>query len=141
MLEERQLGEVLAALALRALEGPFHRSVLHRHIAQAIERRAALHILSGEWSRRTGGRFNYPTLETSQNELGEDWRLLNFLGVQAPSQRLGHAAYMSGRVEAIAYRSTVWPAGLCLAVFPERLAPRSYLEIIDPDGILSERIP
>lgn len=80
-------------------------------------------------------------LATSAEELGADWRTLNARGIEAPSQRLGHAAYMSHRVDAITYRSIVWPAGVCLAVFPERLASRSCLEVVDPDGILRERIP
>jgi len=156
-----------------------------RQLREILEAR----ILSGEWSRRTGGRFNYPseyrvaylaqdpvtaqaeaeqiqapyvhlpvrgtlervldltrhdlleTLETSAEELGQEWRLLNFRGIEAPSQRLGHAAHLSRRVEAISYHSLVLPAGVCLAVFPDRLTGRSFLEIEDPAGILLERIP
>lgn len=189
MLEDRELGRVLGSARLTRREGPFHRYVLHRYVAWALERGTPLHILTGEPSRQTGGRFNYSRLHaavylavdaqtarveaerieapyvhvpvhgtlqrvldltrpdilralaTSEDELGRDWRSLNARGIEAPSQRLGHAAYTSGRIEAVAYRSTVWPAGICLAVFPERLAPGSYLEIIDPDGILGERIP
>jgi RES domain-containing protein len=189
MLDDRRLGPVLESVPLTSREGPFHRYVLHRYVALAVERRAPLHILTGEWARRTGGRFNYPGLfrvayvagdaETAQAEaeritapyvhvpvrgalgsvldltradvlgkleaseagLGRDWRMLNARGGEAPGQRLGHAAYRSGRIEAIAYHSTVRVGGLCLAVFPERLGPGSWLEIQDPDGILRERIP
>jgi RES domain-containing protein len=189
MLEDQQLRRVLESLPLTVREGPFHRYVLHRYVALAVERRTPLHILSGEWSRTTGGRFNYPqlyrvaylatdartaqveaeriqapyvhvpisgrlqgvldltqpdvlrALETSDEELSGDWRVLNARGIEAPSQRLGYAARVSERVEAVLYRSTVWPAGTCLAVFPERLAPGSSLEVVDPDEILHERIP
>lgn len=189
MLEDRDLGKVLAALPTAPREGPFHRYVLHRYVAQALERGAPLHILSGEWSLKMGGRFNYPhlyptvylaldettarveaeripapyvhipiagrlqsvldltqldvlhALGTSHEELGRDWRLLNLRGIEAPSQRLGYASRRSGRVEAVAYRSTVWPAGTCLAIFRDRLAAGSSLKIEDPDGILGERIP
>ena len=58
-----------------------------------------------------------------------------------PSSAVRHAAYRSERIEAIAYHSAVRTGGLCLAVFPERLGPGSWLEIQDPDGILRERIP
>jgi RES domain-containing protein len=67
--------------------------------------------------------------------------MLNARGIEAPTQRVGHAASMSERVEAVLYPSTVWPIGACLAIFPERLVPGSSLEVIDPDGILLERIP
>lgn len=62
MLEDRELGTVLGSVPLAPRVGPFHRYVLHRHVARALERGTPLHILSGESSRRTGGRFNYPQL-------------------------------------------------------------------------------
>ena len=189
MLDDRRLRPVLESVPLTSREGPFHRYVLHRYVALAAERRTPLHILTGEWSRRTGGRFNYPglfrtayvagdertaqaeaeriiapyvhvpirgalqkvldltrtdvleRLGTSEDQLGGAWRILNAKGGEAPSQRLGHAAYRSERIEAIAYRSTMWAGGLCLAVFPERLVSGSWLEVEDPDGILRERVP
>jgi RES domain-containing protein len=155
MVGDRKLRTVLESLPLTTREGPFHRYVLHRYVASALERRTPLHILTGEWSRRTGGRFNYPqlyravylatdartaqveaerihapyvhvpvsgrlqkvldltqpgvlrALQTSDEELGGDWRMLNAHGLEASSQRLGQAA----------------------------------LEVVDPDGILHERIP
>jgi RES domain-containing protein len=60
MLEERRLARALQAVALVPRKGVFHRYVLHRWVAQARERGAPAHILSGYWSRRTGGRFNPP---------------------------------------------------------------------------------
>lgn len=189
MLEGRDLQEALDAVHLTPLQGPFHRYVLHRYIVLALQQGGPLHILSGEWSLKTGGRFNYPgrnrttylatTARTAQveaervqapyvhlpikgklqhvldvtnpgvtallhilpGELTENWRMLNARGQEAPTQRLGHAAYTSTRVEAIAYPSTMHSGGVCLAVFPERLVSGSLQEIDDPHEILRERIP
>lgn len=62
MLDDRRLRPVLESVPLTSRHGPFHRYVMHRYVALALERRAPLHILTGEWARRTGGRFNYPGL-------------------------------------------------------------------------------
>ena len=62
MLDDRRLRPVLESVSLTSRQGPFHRYILHRYVALALEGRTPLHILTGEWSRRTGGRFNYPGL-------------------------------------------------------------------------------
>jgi len=62
MLDDRRLRPVLESVPLTSRQGPFHRYVMHRYVALALEHRAPLHILTGEWARRTGGRFNYPGL-------------------------------------------------------------------------------
>lgn len=156
MLEDRQLRKVLASLPLAPREGPFHRYVLHRYVALALERRMPLQVEAERIEAPyvhvpVGGRLQrvldltqpdvLRALETSEDELGRNWRMSNARGTEATSQRLGHAAYVSDRVEAVAYRSIMWPAGTCLAIFPRRLASGSSLEVVDPDGILRERIP
>lgn len=60
MLGGGKLLHALNAAPLKQLPGPFHRYVLHRFIALALSMGAQLHILSGEWARKNGGRFNFP---------------------------------------------------------------------------------
>lgn len=188
MLGGVELLHVLNAAPLTPLAGPFHRYVRHTFIASALSTGTPLHILTGEWARRNGGRFNFPDrfrttylaldevtarieaervlapfvhlpiagslqrvlrlddpaiaklLQLSLPEIQADWRFPNARGIEVPTQRLGHAAYNAGRVEAIAYPSTADPGGICLAVFTERLTPGSFLEIHDPEGVIRERV-
>lgn len=192
MLEGQDLRDALDSIRLIEHPGPFHRYVQHRFIALALAAGAPLHVLSGEWARKTGGRFNYPhrhrttylaadaatasaegertdnparpyvhipirgrlqrvldltdmrvreRLEVSIAQLTAEWRLLNAKGQEASSQRLGRSLYMAGSVESVAYPSTARGGGVCLAVFPERLARGSFLEVEDKEQILRERIP
>lgn len=191
MLEGEELSDVLNAVEVVPLVGPFHRYVQHVFVAWALRDNFPLHILSGEWSRRTGGRFNFPgrypttylaldeatarveaeqrieapfvhvpidghlqhvldlsdppiakLLQLTSGELNAEFRMLNATAVrEAPTQRLGLAVCRTSRIEAIKYPSTVHLRGMCLAVFPQRLAPGSYLRITDPDDVLRESIP
>lgn len=188
MLGGAELLDALNTAPLRPLMGPFHRYVLHKFIALVLPTGAPLHILTGEWARKNGGRFNFPNrysttylaldpatarieaerilapfihlpiagtlqhvlrlddqgitrlLQLSPPELQAEWHFPNARGVEVPTQRLGHAAYNAGRIEAIAYPSTANAGGVCLAVFTERLTPGSFLEVQDPDGVIRERI-
>lgn len=188
MLSGLELLDVLNAAPLRPLLGPFHRYVQHRFIASALARGTALHILSGEWARKTGGRFNFPgrfrttylsldpetarveaeridapfihipilgtlqqvlrlddpaissLVQISQHELQVEWRLANARGIEVATQQLGQAAYNTGRIEGIAYPSTVNSGGICLAVFSDGLMPGSSLEVQDPEAVIHERI-
>jgi RES domain-containing protein len=188
MLGGRKLLRALNVAPLKPLAGPFHRFVRHKFIALALQAAVPLHVLTGEWARKSGGRFNFPnryrttylaldaatarieaervpapfvhlpitgtlqhvlhlddpgivgTLQLLPPELQAEWHFPNAYGVEVPTQRLGHTAYDAGRIEAIAYPSTVNPGGVCLAVFPERLRPGSFLEVQDPDGMILERI-
>lgn len=183
--------DLLAALrnaALVPLAGTLHRYVRNSFISLAIANGTALHILSGEWARRTGGRLNFPNrynttymsldaetarveaerivapfihvpvvtrlqhvlrledpasamlLELSPGELEVEWRAANAGGIEVPTQELGDAAQSTGRIEAITYPSNARPGGICVGVFSGRLSPGSYLEIVDPDGVVQERI-
>jgi RES domain-containing protein len=188
MLGGAELRDALTVAPLTPLVATLHRYVRHSFIALALSKGAALHIVTGEWARRTGGRLNFPNrhrtaylaldpvtalveaerivapfvhvpiegrlqhvlrlddpgisglLHLSPVELQAEWRIPNARDVEVPTQRLGNIAYAVGRIEAIAYPSTVNPGGICLGVFTERLAPGSFLETRDPDGMIHERI-
>ena len=60
MLEGEELSAALNAVEVVPLVGPFHRYVQHAFVARALRDSLPLHILSGEWSHRTGGRSNFP---------------------------------------------------------------------------------
>jgi RES domain-containing protein len=59
-----------------------------------------------------------------------------------PTQSLGRAAYASGRIAGIKYRSAKNPSGQNFVVFPDRLPAvmTDFLEVFDPDGNLSQRM-
>lgn len=82
------------------------------------------------------------TLGTTSAELCAPWRMVQARRKQSLTQRFGRAAHGSNRVEAVLYQSTKdAPLGRCLAIFPDRLAPASWLEIVDETGRLkSERL-
>jgi RES domain-containing protein len=67
--------------------------------------------------------------------------LLEALKGDTATQRLGRLAYLSGRFEAIRGPSAQRAEGHTIAVFSERVAAPSKLEVYDPDGILTERLP
>ena len=75
---------------------------------------------------------------SSQAELGAPWRLHR---KKAPTQILGLAAFDSGKFDALRYRSTKNPKGICYVIFTPRLDGASFVELYDPDGNFSERIP
>lgn len=183
--------DLLAALrgaAVVPLTGTLHRYVRNSFISLAISKGTEPHILSGEWARRTGGRFNFPDrynatymaldaetarveaerivapfihvpiatrlqrvlrlddpatrrlLEVSEADLQVEWRTANARGIEVPTQELGNMAQATGQIEALTYPSTVKPDGICIGVFPRRLLHDSYLELVDPDGVVRERI-
>ena len=77
-------------------------------------------------------------LGTSEQEMTGPW-------VKAPdprTQALGRAAYRSGRIAGIKYRSAKHTGGLNLVVFPDRISisAGNYLEVYDPHGNLAQRI-
>jgi hypothetical protein len=75
---------------------------------------------------------------SSQAELAAPWRLHR---KKAPTQILGLAAFDSGNFDALRYRSTKNPKGICYVIFTPRLDGASFVELYDPDGNFSERIP
>ncbi|MBZ0274070.1 RES family NAD+ phosphorylase [bacterium] len=86
-------------------------------------------------------------LHTSDIELTNDWRYwqsLHAMGVSSipPTQELGRAAYMCGVIRGLVFPSSKnRPHGICLAIFPDRLADGDFLEVHDPSGRLVERYP
>jgi RES domain-containing protein len=60
MLSGAELPAALSAATLTPLRGALHRYVRNSFIAAALSKGTALHILTGEWARKTGGRLNFP---------------------------------------------------------------------------------
>lgn len=85
------------------------------------------------------------TLATLRNP----WRVQSALGLKAPTLELAEAAHASSHFEAIRYPSDkAWDAYLpqghelsCVAVFLDRLAAPSFLQVHDPVGTLFKRLP
>ena len=77
-------------------------------------------------------------ISSSQAELVAPWRLHR---KKAPTQILGLAAFDSGKFDALRYRSTKNPKGICYVIFTPRLDGTSFVDLYDPDGNFSERIP
>jgi len=67
--------------------------------------------------------------------------LLDALKGETATQRLGRIAYESARFEGLRGPSVQRAGGHTIAVFPERVAPPSKLEVYDPDGLLRDRLP
>jgi RES domain-containing protein len=80
-------------------------------------------------------------LGTDETELVAPWRLRQDEGGMAPTQRLGQAAFDSGRFQALRYPSRQLSGRRCLAIFPDRLAGGAFVEIHDPDGNVYQRLP
>jgi len=83
-------------------------------------------------------------LETTLQELTGDWRYMQSLGQEPPTQRLGRLAHESGVIAALRYVSAKNPAtGAGLAIFTDRLLPggSAFLEALDPQGRLTQRLP
>ncbi len=81
------------------------------------------------------------TLATDRAELTGHWRQARNRGQTPLTQQLGQAVYDSGLFQAIWYESARVLGTYCLAVFPDRLTPPSFLEVYDPNGHFQERIP
>jgi RES domain-containing protein len=67
--------------------------------------------------------------------------LLEALRGETATQRLGRLTYLSERFEAIRGPSVQRAEGHTIAVFSERVAAPSKLQVYDPDGILTEQLP
>lgn len=82
-------------------------------------------------------------LQTSLSELTGHWRITQVTGGTSPTQNLAQAAYDSGTIAGLYYVSAKNPAaGRDIAVFADRLVPgRHLLEVIDPSGAFSQRLP
>jgi RES domain-containing protein len=82
-------------------------------------------------------------LQTSLSELTGHWRLTQASGGTPPTQLLAQAAYDTGTIVGLYYVSAKNPAsGRGIAVFADRLVPgRHLLEVIDPSGAFSQRLP
>jgi RES domain-containing protein len=79
-------------------------------------------------------------LGSSESEVIGPWAGVS----NPPTQLLAQEAWLSGLISGIKYRSSKnLPAGLNLVVFPDRLSisPRDYLEVYDPYGHLTQRVP
>jgi RES domain-containing protein len=80
-------------------------------------------------------------LGTNMQELTGQWRYTKAQGREACTQRLGRICHGTARFDAIRYPSSKNPNGICVAVFPDRLKGPAYLEVYDPHGNLSQRLP
>ena len=80
-------------------------------------------------------------LGTNPQELTGAWRHIQAREGEAPTQRLGRSSYKSGRFDAIRYPSRKNAAGICLAVFIDRLRPPAVVKVLDPHGRLAQQLP
>ncbi len=88
------------------------------------------------------GALLLATLKLTADEMAASWVMDQAQGKEATTQVLGRAVHAVRRIEAILFPSTKnRPAGLCLAVLPDRLRKGSSLEIVDETGLVKERLP
>lgn len=82
-------------------------------------------------------------LGTSRQELTGDWAYDQSQGLTPPTHVLGVAAHQSGVILGLKYPSSKNAAGTCVVVFTDRFQtnPSAYLEVYDPYGKLSQRLP
>lgn len=82
-------------------------------------------------------------LHTSLSELTGTWRITQEMGGIPPTQLLAQAVYDTGVIAGLCYASAKNPlGGRGIAVFADRLVPgRHLLEVIDPSGAFSQRLP
>ena len=87
-------------------------------------------------------------LGVTTNAILADWEpameaYLRGAGEMPPTQQIGQAAHLTGRVRAIYYPSARYEGGLCLAVFPDRLslAEGDRVVVNDSTGRLAQRLP
>lgn len=78
---------------------------------------------------------------TNSQELTGAWRQIQATGRLAPTQILGRLCYLSGRFEAVRYPSSKSVAGVCVAVFTDRLRRPAMIRVLDPRGRLAQRLP
>lgn len=81
-------------------------------------------------------------LATTRQELTGEWRYTQALGGEASTQMLGRVCHDSAQFDSIRYFSSKnLPNGVCVAIFPDRLKPPSYIEVYDPYHNLAQRLP
>ena len=80
-------------------------------------------------------------LGTSLAELVKPWRLAAARGQRPATHALGQAVFDNGRFQGIRYPSAKALGHRCVLVFPDRLAPPSFVQVHDPLGNLPQRIP
>lgn len=82
-------------------------------------------------------------LASTALELSSDSRAALLESRLPPTHVLAMAAFAEGDIVALRYPSAQHPGGTCIAVFADRLLAggASYLEVIDPHGLLDQRLP
>jgi hypothetical protein len=82
-------------------------------------------------------------LGTNQDEivsLIHSRHILNAHGQLTPTQILGRACYITGKVSALIAPSAANTKGFCLDIFPDRLVKGERLSILDTQGSLTDQI-
>jgi hypothetical protein len=82
-------------------------------------------------------------LGTNQDEivsLIHSRHILNANGQLTPTQILGRACYITGKVSALIAPSAANTSGFCLDIFPDRLVKGERLSILDSQGSLTDQI-
>jgi RES domain-containing protein len=84
---------------------------------------------------------NQNLLGTNIQELTGVWLPMNLQGQIAPTQELGTAIRASQQIEALKVPSAHQADAYNLAIFPDRLAPGSLLQVYDESGTMSAQLP
>ena len=82
-------------------------------------------------------------LGTNQDEivsLIHSRHILNAYGQLTPTQILGKACYITGKVSALIAPSAANTKGFCLDIFPDRLVKGERVSILDSQGSLTDQI-
>jgi hypothetical protein len=66
--------------------------------------------------------------------------ILNAHGQLTPTQILGRACYITGKVSALIAPSAANAKGFCLDIFPDRLVKGERVSILDSQGSLTDQI-
>ena len=66
--------------------------------------------------------------------------ILNAHGQLTPTQILGRACYITGKVSALVAPSAANTKGFCLDIFPDRLVKGERVSILDSQGSLTDQI-
>lgn len=82
-------------------------------------------------------------LRVSRKAIMAEWQepMLAYLMGKGPmplTQQIGLAAHVSGAIGGILFPSARWKGGLCLVVFPDRLAKGDRVASYDPEGVLGQ---
>lgn len=84
-------------------------------------------------------------LRVSRKAIMAEWQapMLSYLAGRGPmplTQQIGLAAHISGIVKGILFPSARWKDGLCLVVFPDRLAKGDRIASHDMAGVLAQAL-